>query len=118
MMAILDAEFLYGSVVMAIYRLVSRATRPRSQRLFTDGELLNEVTSQLEAAPRRVRGLDKALRRDFHLRFDDVFFPVAFGSGDVSGQSKVGKGRRCDILSPANACLQHAAARHVQLRFL
>ena len=51
-----------------------------------------------------------SLRRNFHLRIDDVFFPVALRSRDIAGQAEILQRGKRDVVGASNARFKHAAA--------
>src|SRR6266436_674798 len=54
--------------------------------------------------------LNRAARRDFDRRVDDVLFPIAFAGGNIAGQRVAGQCRDCDVVSASDTALEHAAA--------
>src|SRR5271157_4387882 len=65
------------------------------QDLFPHRQLLNQVFAQLATASRLVADCNRSLRRNFNLRLDDVFLPVALRRRDVARQLEVVQGRKC-----------------------
>ena len=77
---------------------------------FTHCELLDQVAAQVVAPAWLVRDRDRASRRYFDFRLDDVFLPVSLRGGNVTRQLEVGQGGECYIVGAADAGLEHASA--------
>src|SRR5258708_35961445 len=54
--------------------------------------------------------LNRAARRDFDRRVDNVLFPIAFAGGNIAGERVAGQGGDRDVVSAADTAFQHAAA--------
>src|SRR5437588_6174661 len=56
---------------------------------------------------RRGGDLNRAAGRDFDGWVDDILFPIPFAGGDIAWQRVAGQGRDRDVMSPADAALEH-----------
>src|ERR1700730_880604 len=88
---------------------LSRTMR-RANRFLAHRQRLDKVFSDSIAGSRLVANRNHSLWRHSHFRVDDVFFPVAFGSRDVSGQAEILECGKRDVVSTSNAGFKHAAA--------
>ena len=73
-------------------------------------KLSDHFGTHFKSNPRLLRGDDPAVCRDLNSGFDNVFMPVAFRGGDVTRECKAGERRHCNVMGPAYARLEHAAA--------
>src|ERR1700733_2401637 len=74
------------------------------------GERFNSVQARGVADPGHGGHFYGALRRDFHLRLDDVFGPVAAAGGGVAGPREIRQRGHGDVVRAADAGFQHASA--------
>jgi hypothetical protein len=78
--------------------------------LLANRQSVHQISPHLIAAARSIGNSDLARRGDRNFRLNDVFFPIAGGSGYIAGQSEVLQCRQRDIVRAADAGLQHSAA--------
>src|ERR1700761_2631468 len=86
--------------------------------LFADGEPFDQVGTHFKSATWGLGHANLASCGYGDLRLDDVFRPVAPGSGDIARQRKIRQCRKSNVMRPANAALQHAATPYWDSPFL
>src|SRR6266436_9673736 len=74
-----------------------------------NGPPFDDLVADMIAESRRLRDANRALGRNVHFGLDDVFGPITLTGGNVAGECVAGKSGSGDVVSAANAALQHAA---------
>jgi len=74
-----------------------------------NGPPFDEFVADMIAESRRLRDSNRALGRNVYLGLDDVFGPITLAGGNVAGQHVAGKSRSGNVVSAADAGLEHAA---------
>ena len=90
----------------------------RLQRFFSHSNFLDQVFANAITGSGRVADGNHSRPTDFHLRFDDVFFPIPLGSGHIAGQSEIIECGQCDVVRPPHTRFQHASAPYRNIVFL
>ena len=63
----------------------------RAEDFFFNGPPLDEFVADMITESWSLRDANRTLRRDGNFRFDDVFDPITFAGGNVTGKRIAGK---------------------------
>ena len=80
--------------------------------------LADEIVVEFVAEARLVANGDGAARRGLDRRLDDVARPVALAGRNIARQHEIGQRGQRDVVRPADARFQHAAAPYRNARRL